>query len=54
MLDGAELLAFAGNDQKGYSNFVGVAFPGHAFAEAVELVLRSDARHVHEPLLERW
>src|SRR5260370_12452569 len=53
MLDGAEFLAFAGNDEERYADFIGVAFPGDGITEAVELVLLSDPPPVHEPLLER-
>src|SRR6266487_3113095 len=52
MLERAELLAFAGDDQKGRADLVGMAFPGDGFAEAVKLVLVGDARHIHKAFLE--
>src|SRR5215831_9698067 len=52
MLDRAQLLALAGDDEIGRADFLRVAFPGDALAKRVELVLVGDARHVHEPLLE--
>src|SRR6266403_973585 len=47
MLDGAEFLAFASNDEERHADFIGVAFPGDGLTKAVELVLLSDPRHVH-------
>src|SRR5262245_2458036 len=52
MLDRAELLALAGDDEIGHADFLRMAFPGDGLAELIELVLVGDARHVHEPLLE--
>src|SRR6516162_4977595 len=52
MLDRAELLALAGDDEIGHADFLRMAFPGDGFAKLVELLLVGDARHIHEPLLE--
>src|SRR5499427_862940 len=52
MLDRAELLALAGDDEIGRTDFLRMTFPGDGLAKRVELVLVGDARHVHEPLLE--
>src|SRR5262249_16884776 len=39
MLDGAQLLALAGDDEIGRADFVRMAFPGDGLAKLVELVL---------------
>src|SRR6476660_7600152 len=52
VLDWALFLGLAGDHEIGHANLVGVALPGDGLAKAVELVLVSDAGHVHEPLLE--
>src|SRR5262249_50701692 len=39
MLDRAQFLAFAGDDEIGRADLVGMALPGDVLAEAVELVL---------------
>src|SRR5262245_66060837 len=53
MLDRAQFLAFAGDDEIGRADLVGMALPRDGLAEAVEFVLVGNARHIHETLLER-
>src|SRR6266536_2218647 len=52
VLEGAQLVGFAGEAQVRYADFLGVPFPRERLAEFVEAVLVGEPRHVHEALLE--